>query len=217
MADQTKLQDAELLRMEKRNKNGGSYNDTIKNIMSSELIAKRKERRLKTEQELRDSNIYVGGYPERVVNEINAKRENGQPRPEESGQVSHSLLLNVVDSFPVSEISKSDAKAFKNWSLVLLDNGQQKLTLTITRISTVSMICELTNEYQKKYHRFNTETDHSIVLDVKTVTETTKYSAKLSEPRRTMLRIVDSIICKYRIKDETKHIDNGGWSNLLDN
>jgi hypothetical protein len=97
--------------------------------------------------------------------------------------------------------------------LVLIDEPTLKLKLHIKRVTSKSLICHITEVRTQEYFRFASETDKTVVKDIRDVETTWKESVKLFDARRQMLRIVDKLICKYRISAKPK---SDPWSNLLE-
>lgn len=205
-------QDSLLRRNAKLLKSTEPFNSTIEKMMSSKFTKTRLDKIAKREEELRTSDMFVGGYTSGDMDFIEKQKAIPEKKPDQT--TSHYILDEIRNTIPKNVTGKQDLVHLKEWSMDLIDTDPLQLTVEATRLSTKSMIFKVTETAKKPYFRFSTPEDNTserTIQDFKDIVTISKFSIPVTEfAQRKMIRNIDKLICKYRIDD--KQSDNTGWS-----
>ena len=214
MATGLEKQDQEISRNAKRARQNGLFNNTIPDIIASKYSIRAFAMKRQFDIDKKNDDIFVGGYLGKQIDHIEkVKAEKAIIEEQKVKTERHPLIERIYDVIPESVEDKSEIMFVKGFELELIDEPMLKLKLCIKRVTSKSLICHITEIRTKEYFRFASETDKTVVKDLRDIETTWKESAKLFDSRRQMLRIVDKLICKYRITAKPK---SDPWSNLLE-
>lgn len=215
MADKEAIQDRLLKRNAKLAKSTEPYNSTISNIINSRFNKRNFAILAKREEERKNGQKYVGGYLQSDMDHIEKYNAEQALKPKANQKTQHYLLDEIRSIFPKREIEKHEAKElFSGYRLTLLESDDIELVAEIKTITHRSMTCMITETVQETYYAFASETDKTVVQKTRPKVTEQKHRVLLEAPQRTMARIIDTYIGRYRIP-AVKESYADVWSNLI--